>query len=144
MSRPQQETRADFRHFTPLQTRFNDNNEFGHLYNVAYMELFDNAVNMWMMRHGMLDFRGALPIPVVAESGCSYLSEIRYPDPVEVGMRLDRLGTSSFTLALGLFRLGEDKAAAQARFTLVTVATDSRQSQPAPQSYRDALESLRL
>lgn len=144
MSRPVQQTRADFLHFTPHQTRFNDNNEFGHLYNVAYMELFDNAVNGWLMHHGMMDFRGDDPIPVVAESGCSYLHEIRYPDAVEIGLRLGRLGNASFTLELGLFKAGENKAAAQARFTMVLVSPKTRSSQPAPPHYRSQLEKLRL
>ncbi len=52
----------------------------------------------------MPDLRGGHGvIGVVAESGCAYFAELHYPDDVLVGLRVERLGTSSVTYGLGLF-----------------------------------------
>ncbi|WP_312524596.1 thioesterase family protein [Paracoccus sp. (in: a-proteobacteria)] len=134
--------RAAFTAFSAHQTRWNDNDQFGHLYNVAYFELFDNAMNNWLMARNMLDQTGPDPIPVVAEASCSYLREVSYPDVVEIGIRVNHMGSSSFRLQLGMFRAGEDLAAAQSAFTLVFVAPDSHKPRPAPAHYRAELAQL--
>lgn len=134
--------RDAFAAFNSHQTRWNDNDQFGHLYNVAYFELFDNAMNNWLIKRGMLAQNGPDPIPVVAEASCSYLREVSYPDIVEIGMRVTRMGNSSFALTLGMFRAGEDLAAAQASFTMVFVAPDTHKPRPAPPHYRAELAKL--
>ncbi|AGT10506.1 acyl-CoA thioesterase [Paracoccus aminophilus] len=134
--------RQAFAHFNSHQTRWNDNDQFGHLYNVVYFELFDNAMNNWLIERGMLDPNGPDPIPVVAEAGCSYLREVSYPDIVEIGMRITHMGRSSFKIGLGMFRQGEDQAAAQAEFTLVFVTPNGHKPCPPPDHYRAELEKL--
>lgn len=134
--------RSAFAAFNTHQTRWNDNDQFGHLYNVAYFELFDNAMNTWLMARGMLNQTGPDPIPVVAEASCSYLREVSYPDVVEIGICVTHMGNSSFRLVLGMFRTGEDTAAAQSEFTLVFVAPDTHKPRPAPAHFRAELASL--
>lgn len=135
-------SRQVYAEFQSLQTRWNDNDQYGHLYNVTYHELFDEAMNRSLMPRGMLDHRGGGPIQVVVQNGCVYFRELSYPDQVSVGLRLAGLGRSSIRLEMGMFREGEDQESARARFVLVTVDQATRRPIPTPPDQRRALQSL--
>ncbi|WP_299841399.1 thioesterase family protein [uncultured Paracoccus sp.] len=143
-SRPVPRQRRDYAAFEAIQTRWNDNDQYGHVYNVAYLELFDSAMNNWMLPRGMLRPDGDEPLAVVVENGCAYFRQIAYPDPVTIGLRLAQMGNSSLVLELGLFRTDEDEESAQARFVLVCVDPESRRPVPFPEHQRQVLASLRL
>ncbi|MDF3605166.1 thioesterase family protein [Paracoccus sp. DMF-8] len=142
MTRPVPMTRAEFRQFTPMQTRLNDNDGYGHLYNVTYLELFDNAINGWLTAQGMQDLQGNRPIAVVAQNSCTYLRPAAYPDQLEIGLKLTRIGNASVTFALAMFRKGEGQAVAQAAITMVFVRAGSHDSTPIPPDYREKLAQL--
>ncbi|TRW97813.1 acyl-CoA thioesterase [Paracoccus sp. M683] len=129
--------------FETIQTRWNDNDQYGHIYNATYYELFDSAMNIWMMARGMLDPAGPDPIAVVVENGCTFFRQVSFPDTIHIGMRLAHLGNSSLEIEMGMFR-GEDQIeSAQARFVLVSVDPQNRRPTPFPDHQRQALATLR-
>lgn len=134
--------RSAYAEFQVLQTRWNDNDQYGHLYNVTYHELFDEAMNRSLSARGMLDHRNGAPIQVVVENGCTYFREVSYPDLLSVGLRVMTLGNSSIRLEMGLFREGEDRESAQAHFVLVTVDSQTRRPTATPPDQRKMLEEL--
>lgn len=138
-SRP--EPRAAFAAFQPAALRWNDNDCYGHLYNATYYELFDCAMTGWLMRNGLADAAGR-PTNVVAENGCRFFAELRYPDPVEVGLRLGHLGRSSLRFEMGLFRAGAPEAAAQAYFCMVRVGDEDHRPRPIPEAQREVLRRI--
>lgn len=142
MTRPQPGTRADYTAFETIQTRWNDNDQYGHIYNVTYYELFDSAMNNWMMPRGMLDHTTGEPLVYTVENGCNYFSQISYPEPAEIGMRLSHIGTSSARVDMGLFRPGHDSESARAYFVMVCVDADTRRPVPFPDKQRRALSEL--
>lgn len=144
MPRPKPRQRSDYAAFEMVQIRWNDNDQYGHVYNATYFELFDCAMNNWMMPRGMLQPGGPDPIAVVVENGCAFFRQVAYPDRLTIGLRLTHLGSSSLVLELGMFREGEDEESAQARFVLVCVAHDSRRPVPFPDGQRRALAELSL
>ena len=102
MSRTPPPARADFATFLPLQTRWNDNDEYGHLNNATYLELFDTAITYWQMDNG-INVRGPDAWRfVVVENGCIYFREVGFPDALEAGLRITRLGTSSYRIEVAL------------------------------------------
>ena len=135
-------TRGGYRVFRPLQTRWMDNDVYGHVNNVAYYSYFDTGVNGWLMEATGQDIRELPAIGVVAETGCRYFSEVSFPDALELGLGLERLGNSSVVYRLGLFRQGEAQAAALGRFVHVYVDAISRRPVPVPAAIRAALASL--
>lgn len=143
MDRPTPRLRRDYTAFQAIQTRWNDNDQYGHVYNATYFELFDSAMNAWMMPRGMLDPAGPDPIAVVVENGCAFFRQVAYPDRLAIGLRLAHLGNSSLVLEMGMFREDEDEECAQARFVLVSVAHDSRRPVPFPDHHRRVLAELR-
>ncbi|PZU92876.1 MAG: thioesterase [Chelatococcus sp.] len=140
--RQQRLSRGDFRVFRAISTRWHDNDVYGHVNNVVYYGWFDTAVNAWLIENGLLDPATSPVIGLVAETGCTYFESVAFPETVEIGMAVERIGTSSVTYRLGVFRSGADLAAAQGRFTHVHVDRASQRPVPIPADLRRALETL--
>jgi len=135
-------TRADFHVFRPLQTRWMDNDVYGHVNNVVYYSYFDTAVNGWLMEATGQDIRQLPAIGVVAETGCRYFSELSFPDAIDAGLRIERLGKSSIVYRLGLFRGAAMDACAAGRFVHVYVDSVTRRPVPIPEAIRAVVATL--
>lgn len=135
-------TRADFRVFRAIPTRWHDNDAYGHVNNVVYYGWFDTAVNAWLIENGFLDLAGSEIVGLVAETGCTYFESVAFPETVEAGIAVERLGNSSVTYRIGIFRQGGEQAAAQGRFTHVYVERASQKSVPIPAPLRAALTAI--
>src|SRR3954463_4779951 len=95
--------REDFPHAIDIQTRWNDNDVYGHVNNVVYYAYFDTVINRYLIDEGGLDLHGSV-IGVCVESQCRYLESAAYPDALDAGLRVARVGTSSITYQIGIFR----------------------------------------
>lgn len=140
--KPARLTRADLRHFTMIQTRWQDNDVFGHVNNVVYYAWFDTAVNGWLIERGLLDPAGSSIIGLVVETGCSYAESVAFPEPVSIGIAIERLGSSSVRYRIGVFREHVDLAIAQGHFTHVYVDRASQRPVPIPDAIRVAMAGL--
>ena len=100
--------RDAYRHFQPITTRWMDNDAYGHVNNVVYYAYFDTVVNKYLIEQGVLDYRNGSTIGLVVETHCNYFSPIAFPDQVQAGLRVARIGTTSVRYEVGLFR--NDKA----------------------------------
>ena len=139
-AKPKAKPRSAFRHFASFDTRWRDNDRYGHLNNAIYYELFDSAINQLLIDHGLLDFEAGDHVFLVAASGCHYFSEVAYPDKLEIGLAISRLGNSAVTYDLGLFKKGADHTAATGFFVHVHVTRDSYRPVPIPPQYRDVFK----
>lgn len=137
-------TRADFPHLVDHTTRWNDNDVYGHLNNVVHYELFDSTVNQWLIKRGLLDVSGSPAIALVVESGCRYLSELKYPGVITAGLRIARLGHSSIRYELALFAEDAMAAAATGHFVHVYVDSQTRRPCPIPDATRAAAADLMI
>ncbi|MFY0635602.1 MAG: acyl-CoA thioesterase [Vannielia sp.] len=135
-------TRADYAQLATHETRWKDMDPYGHLNNVAYYELFDTAVNAWLIRAGLLDVLHGDQIGVMVESGCRFHSEIRFPEPVTSGIRIARIGTSSVRYEVGLFAGDSAAAAAEGFFVHVYVDAATRRPKPLNDTLRAGLSPL--
>jgi acyl-CoA thioester hydrolase len=135
--------RSDFPVHRVLGTRWRDEDAYGHLNNVVHYELFDTAVNGWLMQATGTDIRDLPAVGLVVESSCRYLAQLRFPDSVTAGLDVERLGRTSVVYRLGLFRGETEEPAALGRFVHVYVDAASRRPTPVPDTIRHALESIR-
>jgi acyl-CoA thioester hydrolase len=135
-------SRGEFPVHWPVTTRWTDNDMFGHLNNAVYYGLFDTAINGWINTNCGLDPVVAPWLGVVAESGCRYFAELKFPDPLTVGLAVTRLGNSSVTYRLAIFGAGEDEAAAEGHWVHVYVDRTSRRPVPIPAEIRTLLQSI--
>ena len=136
------ETRARYRHFRAIPTRWGDNDVYGHVNNVVYYSYFDTAVNCYLIEAGALDIAKSPVIGLAIESLCTFKKELTYPEIVEAGIRVGRLGNTSVRYEIGLFRKGEDDPAATGYFVHVYVDRVTRKPQPLPPALRAALAPL--
>jgi acyl-CoA thioester hydrolase len=135
-------TRSAFRHFYPIQTRWSDNDTYGHINNVVYYEYFDTAVNMWLVENGILDIEKSPIISLVVETGCTYFESAAYPEALDAGIAVDRIGTSSIVYATGIFRRDVGHALCVGRFVHVTVDRATQRPVPIPETMRALLGKL--
>jgi acyl-CoA thioester hydrolase len=134
--------RADYPVFYSLTTRWNDNDIYGHINNVVYYAYFDSVANRYLIEEGGLDIEDGSVVGYVVNSGCDYLSPLSYPQAVEGGLRVDRLGNSSVQYGIGIFKVGEDKPSAYGHFVHVFVDRAANRSVPIPAPIRAALERI--
>ncbi len=137
------EVRARYPHFLTIPTRWMDNDIYGHVNNVVYYSYFDTVINAYLVGPGGLDIHGGTVVGVCAESSCRYRAAFAFPEPVEAGLRVGHLGRSSVRYEIGLFKAGEDRAAAQGHFVHVFVDREGRAPVPIPEGIRKALERIR-
>lgn len=134
--------RADFKLFRAIPTRWHDNDVFGHVNNVVYYSWFDTAVCAWLVENGHLDIAGSDIVGLVVETTCTYFESIAFPETVEVGLAVERLGSRSVTYRIGIFRSGGAQAAAQGLFTHVYVERATQRPVAIPPAIRAALAAL--
>lgn len=142
MSRPTAPGRDQYRHFRRLDTRWMDNDVYGHVNNVTYYSYFDTGVNAYLIERGVLDIHAGTTIGLVVETGCRYFASVAFPDTLEVAIRVAHLGNSSVRYEVAIFKQGDAAAAAAGHFTHVYVDRDSRRPAALPADLRAALEAL--
>lgn len=144
MPRGETPTRADYRAGSSITTRWNDNDPYGHVNNAVYYFWFDTAVNRYLLEQNVLDISGGDTIGLVVNTSCDYFAPIAFPDEVMARIRVDRLGNSSVTYGVGLFRGNESSASAAGSFTHVYVDRESRRPITLPTALRSELEAIAI
>ena len=140
--RPVRLSRAAFRLFRPVATRWMDNDAYGHVNNVHYYSYFDSAVNAWLVEEGLLDIDASPVIGLVVESGCTYFESVAFPEKLEAGIAVAHLGRSSVRYRIGIFKEGAELAAAQGHFVHVYVERTTQRPVDIPSRTREALKTL--
>ncbi len=144
MSRADVGTRADYVVFRPIQTRWLDNDAYGHMNNAIHYQLFDTAVNGHLIDNNLLDLKAGSTVFLVVDTGCRYYGEMAFPDVIHAGLRVSKLGGSSVRYDVGLFRNDDETASAEGHFVHVNVGRQSRRPEPIGDTARQALTALML
>jgi acyl-CoA thioester hydrolase len=110
--------------------------------NTVYYEWFDSAVNAWMVDQGMLDIADGDPIALVVETRCTYAAPLAFPEDVDVGLAIARLGRSSIHYRIGIFAEDAENAAAEGEFIHVVVDRRTRRPVDIPADWRTKLEAI--
>jgi len=139
---PRDQTRADYRHFLAIATRWMDNDTYGHVNNVTYYSYFDTIVNEHLIREGGLDIREGRYVGLVVETSCRFFKPLSFPETIDAGMRVVKLGRSSVVYEIALFRKDDARAAAAGRFVHVWVDRESSAPTDVPARIRQALTRL--
>src|SRR4051812_48708288 len=140
--RPTRSSRADYRVFRPVATRWMDNDVYGHVNNVVYYSYFDTAVNGYLIEQGALDIGASPVVGLAVETGCSYFESLAFPDALEAGIAVVKLGRSSVRYAIGIFKAEAERAAAQGHFVHVCVDRATQRPVEMPEPTRRVLAAL--
>ena len=142
MSKPTPASRDGYRHFLPITTRWMDNDVYGHVNNVVYYSYFDTVVNEYLIRAGVLDIEHGETIGLVVETQCNYFAPVVFPQRIEAGLRVAKLGTTSVRYEVAIFGEGDEEASAQGHFVHVYVDRVTRRPVPLPDALAAALAPL--
>ncbi len=135
--------RSDFVYFMTLTTRWSDNDVYRHVNNAVYYHLVDTVVNGYLVEQNVLDIEASDVVGLVVETRCTYYSPLVFPQAIDAGLRVARIGRSSITYEIGLFAAGEDTTAAFASFVHVYVDRATHRPVDIPAELRTAVEMLR-
>ena len=142
MGEGEQERRAEYPRILEIPTRWMDNDIYGHVNNVVYYSYFDTVINQYLIEAGRLDIHGGAVIGIAVESQCRFHRSLEFPDVIDAGLRVGRLGNTSVRYEIGLFRRGDEPPAATGHFVHVFVDRASRRPVPIPKEIREALALL--
>jgi acyl-CoA thioester hydrolase len=142
MTRLAAHQRSDYLHFQSLNTRWGDNDAYGHVNNVLYYSWFDTAVNAFLINNTVLDIAHSPVIGLVIESHCNYFAPVSFPERVTIGLRVARMGRSSVCYEVAVFRDDAAQAAAQGHFVHVYVDRASRRPAAIPEAMRTLLATI--
>ena len=134
--------RSDYPWFCDMPTRWMDNDVYGHVNNVTYYSYFDTAANRYLIEVGGLDIHNAPVVGFVVESRCQYHAPVAFPEKLEAGLVVKHLGNRSTTYGIGIFKAGEDAAAAHGDFVHVFVDRATNRAAPIPDPLRAALQAI--
>jgi|TARA_R100000655_G_scaffold69528_1_gene107732 acyl-CoA thioester hydrolase len=134
--------RSDFPVFYPIITRWMDNDIYGHVNNVTYYSYFDSVINRYLIEEGGLDIHNAPVVGFMVSSSCQFRKPVAYPDALEAGVRVARIGTRSVTYEVGIFMENDTQAAAHGELVHVFVDRATQSSTPIPPGIREALERI--
>ena len=142
MSRPTPNSLDSYPHRLTLQTRWADNDVYGHVNIAVYYFYFDTVVNRWLIDNGLLEIGKSEVIGLVVGTSCDYFAPMSFPDTVVAGLRAAKVGTSSVTYEIGLFRNAETTASAQGTFTHVYVTEKNRRPSPISDRMKNKLREI--
>jgi acyl-CoA thioester hydrolase len=134
--------RDAYPHFLAIPTRWMDNDVYGHVNNVVYYSYFDTVVNQYLVSRGALDIHASSVIGVVAETMCRFKKALSFPQIVDAGLRVARVGNTSVKYEIGLFAQGNHEPSAEGHFVHVYVDRDTRRPVPLPDAVRISAEAL--
>jgi acyl-CoA thioester hydrolase len=136
--------RDTFAIWRSVPTRWADNDVYGHVNNVVYYAWFDTVVNAALSDAGLLRLSETDEvIGLVVHTECDYFAPLAFPQTVEIGLRVDRIGSSSVHYELGVFAQGAAQSAATGRFVHVCVNRANHTSRPWPAAWQQQFELWR-
>ncbi len=136
--------REGFAIFYSLNTRWADNDIYGHINNVAYYAFFDSVVNRFLIEEGGMRPGKDNVVGYVVNSSADYFSPLTYPQELDLGLRIARLGEKSVTWEIGVFGQGAELSSVTGRFTHTFVDREANKSAVIPSSIRRAIAALNL
>ena len=141
MERELPSTRDAYQYFTPIQTRWMDNDAYGHVNNVVYYSFFDTALTKFLIERGLIGAGNDGPIGLVVSTQCQYFVPISFPSEVVIGLSVAAVGNSSVRYNLAAFENDALSASAQGQFVHVYVTQDSRRPVALPSGFQQKLKA---
>lgn len=140
-SLPDLRSRSTFRHWTPIKIRYADLDPIGHVNNTGLPMFFEECRLHLVYPILAASSRKGLEL-VLARTVIEYFKEIGYPETVEVGTVIPRIGSKSFLMAHGVFD-SAGNCVGTGECTMVVFDQAARASTVPPDDVRRKLEALR-
>lgn len=114
-------TKKDYNYIEEVDTRFGDNDIFGHLNNVVYYSLFDSVINRFLIKKCKYNPFISNVIAISPETRCKFKKSFKYPDTIIAGLSTFKIGKTSVIYDIALFSKKDNLAHAEGYFVHVFV-----------------------
>ncbi len=126
-----------------IAVQWGDMDALGHVNNTVPIRWYESSRIPYMMQIGMSEAMEQLGLgPILASVNCSYRRQLHFPDTVQVGCRVTRLGRSSITLHHVVFSDTHQQIAAEGESVMVTFDYEHQRAVRVPTVIRDRLREL--
>ncbi len=134
---------SDFPVILPWPVQWADQDLFAHVNNAIYFRWYESARIAYLERIGLESRRERQPVgPILAAISCNFRRQLTYPDTVEIGSRITRIGRSSITMAHAMRSQKQQAIVADGEGTIVMFDYEAGHSVPVPDAIRQAIEEL--
>ncbi len=126
-----------------VTVEWGDQDTLQHVNNTVFLKWCETARVVYLEKTGMWPYiknegRG----PIIASISCDYRRPVTFPDTIQVGARVTKIGRSSFRMDHALVSLAQDAVVAESSSTLVFVEYASGKTHPVPPPVREAMEKI--
>ena len=136
------EIRENYPYFLTIPTRWRDVDMYQHVNNVVFYAYFDTVIGHYLITEAGLDYTRGKVVGFAAETRCQFFKPLRFPEIVDAGLRVGKMGNSSVCYEIGIFKQDEEDLCAVGSFVHVFVERDTERPVKLPNAYREALERL--
>lgn len=126
------------KNITPLQLRFNDIDQMGHVNNAVIMEFFDLGKSNFFTEAGLPPESGDFTVMVV-HVDVDFRSQIHFNDRIEVHTSIDRFGTKSLHLTQQIIKSTDGTLCAECHTVMSGYLRSEGRSAAIPDDYRQRL-----
>eukprot|EP01084_Bolivina_argentea_P088068 158999_1 len=137
--------RSYYKYFLDIQSRVTDNDMLGHINNAVYYSYFDTVINHYLNHYGgqnLSDKSSNTAIPYCVSSSCIFKRPLSYPQLINAGISITKIGNSSVIYDIGIFKEGDDTASATGNFVHVFVDQKTEKSKEIPDKIRSAAQQI--
>ena len=139
---PKEYLRESYKYFLKIPTRWNDNDVYQHVNNVHYYSFFDTVINEYLIKEGGLDFEKGKVVGLALETSCNFQKPINFPQNLDAGLRIRKIGNSSVRYEIGLFIEKQTECAAHGQFVHVFVERPKNRPVTIPKKLRECMNQL--
>lgn len=132
------EEEVKFRHKMPMQIRFSDVDQFGHVNNSVYFSLYDLAKTTYM-KEVLSDSEMDMLVVVVANINANFFVPIFFSDQVMIETTTVHMGNKSFTLLQRAVDAKTGNVKCECRTIMVVYDMATKEPMPIPEEYKQAI-----
>lgn len=131
----------NFKHVIPVQIRFSDVDQFGHMNNSVYFSLYDLAKTSYLRDvFGPQDWTKFAM--VVANINADFLAPVYFTDDLVIETTVLHLGNKSFTLLQRAVDKDTKEVKCQCRTVMVAFDIEQQLPIPIPQDYKESISKF--
>ncbi len=138
-------TKSNYNYLERIDTRFGDNDIFGHINNVIYYSIFDSVINRFLINKCQYDPLTSEVIAISPETRCKFKESLKYPEKIDAGLSTFKIGKTSVIYDISLFKTEKELACAEGYFVHVFVKRKNmRDKVSIPKKIREQLEKISI
>lgn len=141
MSEPHPPALADFPAVITLPVQWGDQDAFGHVNNVVYFRWYESARIAYFEQSGIRPLLDQQSLgPILARIACDYHRQLTFPDTIDIGARITRLGSKSITMEHAIVSRAQNALIARSDSVIVIFHYGEQASCAIPADVRDQIE----